>query len=95
MTRTLLMTVLGLSLFGCAAEEASVPAPAEPPPAAAEPEPEPARPDEALATLAKAIEANPANAEALLKEAGYTIDRFEAELVAIAKDPARAAAWVE
>jgi hypothetical protein len=46
-----------------------------------------------LAALSKSIEANPARAEALLKEAGLDTATYEAQLYEIAADPALSAAY--
>ncbi len=46
-----------------------------------------------LAALSKSIEANPAQAEALLKEAGLDAATYEAQLYEIAADPALSAAY--
>ncbi len=87
MTKTPLLILLCLGLFGCTTETPT--SPAEPQAAVA---PAPIDFGE-FGALAQAIRANPAEADVLLEAAGYTIERFEAELIAIAQDPAHAAAW--
>jgi hypothetical protein len=98
MNRTLICLVFCLFTFGCGSDPAPPPAaePSAAPAVAEEPESLGDAPVEfgAVLDLARAIRSDPAATETLLADAGYTIDRFEAELAAIARDPARSAAWV-
>lgn len=48
----------------------------------------------AAASTAKAIEANPAGADSILKAAGYTLESFQELMYDIAADSTKAAAFV-
>ncbi len=48
-----------------------------------------------LIELAKAIRANPGNTEALLSEAGMTVEAFEAAMFELASDPEKARAFAQ
>ncbi len=93
MTRTLFLLLLSLTFFGCKGDKPADP-PADPPPTAT-PAPKAQVDFGKLGELAKAVKANPDEAQSLLGAAGYTLERFEAEIVAIAQDPEKAAAWTE
>ena len=98
--RTLSLLLLSLSFLGCGSDPAPPPAAT---PAAVQQPLNDEQPDSLnmggqdfgpLLALAKAIQADPANIESLLSDAGYDIDRFEKELLAIARDEQRSSAWV-
>lgn len=93
-TRALLLTLLCLAALGCPSDPATPPPSPSPTATPAVTNDAPAEDFGPLLALAKAIEADPANIEALLTEAGYTIGRFEDELMLIARSPERAADWV-
>jgi|GEM_PF-3644133 len=94
-----LYTLIAASLFTLAGCGGSDPAPApEPEKTAASEAPaaEAAPKSEAdkLMDVAKAVRANPANADKILAEAGMSLDQFEAAMYELAKDPAKSQAFV-
>ena len=96
--RTLTTFVAGLTLAlfaGCGSEPTAPPPEpepvVEPAPAAAQAESE----IEKLARIAAAIKADPSGADAALSDAGMTAEEFEAAMFALAKDPAKTAAFAD
>lgn len=79
-------------LAACGGAEQPAETPAPEPTEQAEPEVDKNSP-EGLAAVADQIAADPGKADAILKEAGWTAEDYEKALIAVAKDPAKRAAY--
>lgn len=78
-------------LFACSGEAETI----APPPAPVAEAPKAASPAEKAAAIAKAIDANPAEAEAILKKHSMTEAEYRALLYTIAEDSAQSKVFLE
>ncbi len=96
LTSTFVASITLAFLAGCGAEPTAVPSVEPEPVAAVAPAGSQQESEvETLGRIARAIKADPANAEATLSAAGMTADEFEAAMFAMAKDPAKTAAFAD